>query len=490
MKLSPRLGLVHSFNRRPCCAPATASTGRRGTIRASAPPTTVTLASASRPSSTRTSSGPTSSFTESVPERRAAARGNALGALAGVGGEIDFIDQDKKAPLVHQYLDRCQPRAARQHGDRLRVPGATGRDLGLGGSNDGVININQLDPRHLSLGRRCSRTSEPVLRPAGRAGLQRDEPDDAAPRSCCGRSRSSTTSSCARRRSGKSQYHAGIFKFEKRVTNGWGGRMNYTYSRLKDNQFGENNFFSRELPTEAQNAYDFDAEYSHRPARRAAQDRDRADHRVAVRRRQALGDRAASPRTSSATGRSRRSSRFESGFPISLSAQHATRRSIFTRMQRATSGTGDPRDRRKPHDRCGCIRRTVAERLAGLHACRRPVHARHIAAHLDDVRTPHRNNWDFVASKDVRFGGSRPRQDQARGAEHHQHGQGSRSRSRVGTYDVRPDPHAVRIHAADAADVPDDVLRSGPAAGGIGRAAASAAETASLPSGSGRAHAL
>jgi hypothetical protein len=26
---------------------------------------------------------------------------------------------------------------------------------------------------------------------------------------------------------------------------------------------------------------------------------------------------------------------------------------------------------------------------------------------LGDVRTPHRNNWDFVAAKDLRFGGSR-----------------------------------------------------------------------------------
>jgi hypothetical protein len=26
---------------------------------------------------------------------------------------------------------------------------------------------------------------------------------------------------------------------------------------------------------------------------------------------------------------------------------------------------------------------------------------------LGDVRTPHRNNWDFVASKDVRLGGGR-----------------------------------------------------------------------------------
>ncbi len=41
---------------------------------------------------------------------------------------------------------------------------------------------------------------------------------------------------------GCSQYHAAVFKVEKRVTNGWGGRISYTYSRRWDNQFGEMNF--------------------------------------------------------------------------------------------------------------------------------------------------------------------------------------------------------------------------------------------------------
>ncbi len=60
---------------------------------------------------------------------------------------------------------------------------------------------------------------------------------------------------------GESQYHAAVLKFEKRISNGWGGRVNYTYSRLKDNQFGESNFFSRNA-TEAQDVYNLDAEYS------------------------------------------------------------------------------------------------------------------------------------------------------------------------------------------------------------------------------------
>ena len=84
-----------------------------------------------------------------------------------------------------------------------------------------------------------------------------------------------------------------IVKFEKRVSNGWGGRINYTYSRLKDNQFGETNFFSRN-GAEAQDAYNLDAEYD-----RSILDVPHkvvivADRRAAVRRGQALADSAAS----------------------------------------------------------------------------------------------------------------------------------------------------------------------------------------------------
>ncbi len=45
------------------------------------------------------------------------------------------------------------------------------------------------------------------------------------------------------------------------MSNGWGGRINYTYSHLMDNQFGETNFFST-TPAEMQDAYNLDAEYS------------------------------------------------------------------------------------------------------------------------------------------------------------------------------------------------------------------------------------
>jgi hypothetical protein len=43
---------------------------------------------------------------------------------------------------------------------------------------------------------------------------------------------------------GLNRYNAAVFEWVKRPTNGWGGKMSYTYSVLKDNQIGESNFYS------------------------------------------------------------------------------------------------------------------------------------------------------------------------------------------------------------------------------------------------------
>ena len=125
--------------------------------------------------------------------------------------------------------------------------GSTGRDLGLGGSNDNAININQLDPRHLALGAALlDQVPNPFFGlpnvvvggasfPGGKSTssptIQRRELLRPYPQFNDILMRQSTL--------GKSQYHAAILKFEKRVSNGWGGRINYTYSHLMDNQFGE-----------------------------------------------------------------------------------------------------------------------------------------------------------------------------------------------------------------------------------------------------------
>jgi hypothetical protein len=60
---------------------------------------------------------------------------------------------------------------------------------------------------------------------------------------------------------GRRQYHATTFVLDKRIGRGWGGRFSYTWSRLKDNQYGESNTYAT-VTQFPQNNYDLDAEYS------------------------------------------------------------------------------------------------------------------------------------------------------------------------------------------------------------------------------------
>src|SRR5207237_1273238 len=75
--------------------------------------------------------------------------GSSLGLLTNTGGQVDFIDQNKGNPKVHQYsvdLERELPGAMAL---TLGYIGATGRDIGFCGTNEGTscyININQIDP--------------------------------------------------------------------------------------------------------------------------------------------------------------------------------------------------------------------------------------------------------------------------------------------------------------------------------------------------------
>ena len=48
-----------------------------------------------------------------------------------------------------------------------------------------------------------------------------------------------------------------MIEFTRRLTGGFGGRFNYTYSVLKDNQFGEINFYSTVSPPLAVNNYNY-----------------------------------------------------------------------------------------------------------------------------------------------------------------------------------------------------------------------------------------
>jgi hypothetical protein len=406
LKVSPRVGLVHSFNPRTVLrtgygiywAPWNyqgVSTTNYGNIGYSN--TTFTT--------TQGQFRPTVSFTNPFPNGIIQPSGNSLGALAGVGTQIDFIDQDKKAPYVHQYSVDINRELPGNMAIGFEYSGSTGRDLGLGGSNDGIININQLDPRHLALGPALlENVPNPFFGlPAGQGfnvsspTVQRRQLLRPFPQFGDILMRQSTQ--------GKSQYHAAIFKFDKRLSNGWGGRINYTYSRLKDNQFGETNFFSNvgttgNQGTEAANAYDLDAEYSvglldvpHKitisPIFQLpfGEGRRWANSGAAA---WILGDWTVSSIIS-----------FESGFPIALTTATNTSQ-IFTRHQRPNPGAGDPETTGSREDRMQPVGLWLNP---AAYVTPPNFTLGTVPRTVDDVRTPHRNNWDFVASKDMRFGG-------------------------------------------------------------------------------------
>ena len=347
---------------------------------------------------------PTATLTNPFSSGVVQPRGNSLGALEGVGSNIEFIDQDKKAPYVQQYSLDIVRELPGNVAVGFEYNGATGRQLGLGGSNDGTININQLDPRHLSLGATALNAQVPnpyagLLPGTNLNGATISRGQSLRPFPQFGNiiMRQNT--------GGKNQYHAAILKLDKRISHGWGGRINYTYSRMKDNQFGECNGYSATNGNMA-NAYDLDAEYSiglldvpHKivfspiielpfgEGKRWAQ----SGVGAAI-----LGDWTISSIIA-----------FESGFPFSVANSSNTlsaygflvQRPNLTGSSLETSGNREERLYAPPGS---------PNTWLDLNGFVHPGFALGSAPRtLTDVRTPHRNNWDFVASKDVSMGGSR-----------------------------------------------------------------------------------
>ena len=335
--------------------------------------------------------------------------GSSQGALTGVGSQIEFIDQDKSSPYIQQYSVDLARELAGNIAVGFEYVGARGTDLGLGGSNDGVININQVPIQYLSLGQSLLDQVPnpffglPVGKSTGSATIQRRELLRPFPQFNDILMRQSTF--------GKSLYNAAVLKFEKRMSNGWGGRVNYTYSKLEDNQFGETNFFSRNT-SEMLDANNLDAEYGigildvpHKITISPiielpfGEGKKWATSGVGA---AILGDWTLSSIVS-----------IEAGFPMSIATTNNTQ--IFTRMQRvnltgseqATSGSDYERIAPPPGAEC------VAGQECGIGLwLNAAAYAQPAAFTLGtsprtdaSVRTPARNNWDFVANKAIRFPG-------------------------------------------------------------------------------------
>jgi hypothetical protein len=184
---------------------------------------------------------------------------NSLGLATGAGSVIDFVDQDAEPGYVQQYSLDWQRELPGQMAIAFGYMGSRSERLSLGGTSDTTLNINQLDPEYLSLG----------------AALQQTVPNPFFGNAAFGNlSRSATIARgqllrpfpqfdnilMHRVNQARARYNAGVARWTKRMSDGYSLDVNYTFSRLEDNQFGESNTFSSRQGS-ALNNYDLDAEY-------------------------------------------------------------------------------------------------------------------------------------------------------------------------------------------------------------------------------------
>ena len=187
--------------------------------------------------------------------------GNSLGVLTGVSNSIDVIDQNKGAPRRQQLSLDYQHELTDSIALSVGFAHARGDDLGLGGTNDAVININQIRPE-VAARFTPAQLTEQVPNPffglrqfggfANSATIARGQLLRPFPQFQNINLRQVTE--------GKSRHNALILKMEKRVTDGFGGRFNYTWSNLKDNQFGESNHYQFNTTGRPQDNYNIDAD--------------------------------------------------------------------------------------------------------------------------------------------------------------------------------------------------------------------------------------
>jgi trimeric autotransporter adhesin len=197
------------------------------------------------------------SLSNPFPNGVAEPTGNTLGALTNLDSNISFVDQTRTAPRVQQFSADLQRELGGTMTLSVSYVGARSDHLGLGGSNDTPININQLDPAYLSLGAALNDAVPNPFRGNPNVPLSLSSPAT-VPRSRLLLPFPQYRQVNARQvTEGYSRYNAGVVELTRRLKGGWGGRFSYTYSVLKDNLVGETNFYSAVSPALPINNYNY-----------------------------------------------------------------------------------------------------------------------------------------------------------------------------------------------------------------------------------------
>ena len=267
-----------------------------------------------------------------------------------------------------------------------------------------------------------------------------------------------------------------MIEFTRRLSNGFGGRFNYTYSVLKDNQIGETNFYSSVSPQLPMNNYNYipsmpacaagqdftTACYDPqrgvrlRDPRHAAPPEHRADLRAAVRAAARSGRRAASATTSSAAGPSPATMSFQSGFPINIQQAANSLLGGAERQSARTCAGVDLATAGDLYDRLASADHPTATWINPAAFTLAPAGTFGNAPRtITDVRTPGRRNVDASFIKNIRLGGTKTAQFKMEiiNLLNRPNVRSLQGRTRSAT-PLRPHEHAGRVHAAVAVHVP------------------------------------
>jgi hypothetical protein len=343
---------------------------------------------------------PTFSMTNPFPSGVEQPVGSSLGLLTGAGGTVNFVDQFRKSAYVHQYSLDIQRELGADMMVSVGYLGARSEHLSLGGVNSNTVNINQLDPKFLSLG---SALQDQVPNPffgnpafgsfadnktIARGQLLRPYPQFG---NILGHQVSD----------GKARYNAFVAKLEKRFSHGWSARVNYTYSSNKDNLTGASNFFSNNDRPRALDVYNLDAEYG--PSILETPHRLNVTGTVEL----PFGE---GKRWANNSGLARTLlggwsvtvfGAYQSGFPVAIIQQNANTGLFNNGQQRPNRASGDPGTSGSTEDRLNNWFNPAAWTQAA------PFTLGNQPRTDGRVRTPFKKNTDVSFLKSTRISGSR-----------------------------------------------------------------------------------